>query len=85
MYNELSKEQLRRYYARRVVWSKLDMEYHNTQIYYHMKLQAEGVKYKPKSKDTTYHGRKAIHNLMAYQLSQEIYFSALDKLEQLYQ
>lgn len=85
MYNiKPSKERLRRYYARSAAWSKSDMKYHNTQIYYHMKLQAEGVKYKPRSSDKTYHGRKAIHHLMAYELCQEIYFDALDELEQLY-
>lgn len=84
MYGKPSKEQLRRYYARRAAWSKLDMEYHNTKIYYHMKLQAECVKYKPRSSDKTYHGRNAIHHLMGYELCQEIYFRALEKLEQLY-
>ena len=85
MYNKKrSKEQLRKYYAKRAAWSKSDMEYYNMQIYEHMKLQAGGVKYKPSSSDATYHGRKAIHNLMAYDLAQEIYFSALDELEQLY-
>lgn len=85
MYNELSKEQLRRYYSRRAAYHKSDIVYYNKRIYYHMKLQAEGVKYKPSSSDTTYHGRKAIHNLMAYELSQKIYFDSLEELEKLYQ
>ena len=86
MYNKKrSKEQLRRYYARIAAFSKSDMEYHNTQIYYHMKLQAEGVKYKPRSSDKTYHGRKAIHALLAYEMCQKNYFDALEELEQLYQ
>ena len=84
MYNELSKEQLRRHYAKKSALSKSDMEYYNMQIYEHMKLQAGGVKYKPRSSDKTYHGRKAIHYLMAYELSQKMYFESLEKLEQLY-
>ena len=84
MHGEPTKNQKRKYYAIKVAWSKQDMEYYNKRVYYHMKLQSEGVKYKPKSSDTTYHGRKAIHNLMAYKLSQEIYFRSLEMLEKLY-
>lgn len=84
MYGEPTKDQKRKYYARRAAWSKQDLEYYNRRIYKHMKLQAEGVKYKPQSTDTTYHGRQAIHNLMAYKLSQKIYFSSLEMLEKLY-
>ena len=41
-----------------------DNKRRNDEVYYHMDLQAKGVKYKPRSTDKTYHGRKAIHQLM---------------------
>ena len=84
MFRKSTKQQLRKHYVRRAAWSKQDMEYCNKLIYKHMKLQAEGVKYTLRSSDTTYHGRQAIHYLMAYELSQKIYFGSLEKLEKLY-
>lgn len=58
-FSELTKDRIKKileYYRSEVIRLR-DVVYDN------MKLQAEGVKYKPKSKDTTYYGRQAIHAL----------------------
>lgn len=65
MYKERTIKFSRHRIEMALAWYKYKWDSLNGEVYDHMKLQAEGVKYKPKSKDKTYHGRKAIHALQS--------------------